>query len=267
MRRVRHIWIGATLLAALAAGQARAEEDLPVPVPRRGDSLHIPGLPPIQPPGAGAFGPRGPRGPGVDDEDESNLPGLRAIETPPVAPRGVPRVPERRPPHSTPSEETLRAGVLDRLFGQLRTTTDPDDAKGIAATIERIWLRSGSDTADLLMGRAMTAMAAQNLKTAERLLDAVLAVQPEWAEAWNKRATVRFLRDDDNGATADIEQALKLEPRHFGALEGLGAILQKSALDKRALEAYRRALEIYPEQPDVRKIVDKLQIEVEGRDI
>ena len=267
MRRVRQIWIGATLLATLAAGPACADEDLPVPAPRRSDSLRIPGLPPIQPPDAGAFGPHGPRGPGVDDEDGSDLPGPRTVETPHAVPQAARPNPDRLRPHSTPSEETLRAGLLNRLFGQLKTTADPDDAKGVAMTIERVWLRSGSDTADLLMGRAMTAMAAKDLKTAETLLDAVVAIEPNWAEAWNKRATVRFLRDDDIGATADIEQTLKLEPRHFGALEGLGAILQKSALDKRALEAYRRALEIYPEQPDVRKIVDKLQIEVEGRDI
>jgi len=66
---------------------------------------------------------------------------------------------------------------------------------------------------------------------------------------------------------ADIDETLRREPRHFGALTGLGAILQKSDLDKRALEAYRRALEVYPEQPEVRKIVEKLKLEVEGRDI
>jgi tetratricopeptide (TPR) repeat protein len=117
------------------------------------------------------------------------------------------------------------------------------------------------------MGRAVAAIAVKDLAVAEKMLDSILRIQPDWAEAWSKRAAVRFLRDDYDGAIADIDETLRREPRHFVALTGLGAILQKSDLDKRALEAYRRALDLYPEQPDVKKVVEKLRLEVEGRDI
>ena len=149
----------------------------------------------------------------------------------------------------------------------MKTSDDEDSAKGVAEAIQRVWLRSGSDTADLLMSRAIAAIAGKDLAIAETVLDSVVRIQPDWAEGWSKRAAVRFLRDDIDGAMADIDETLRREPRHFVALTGLGAILQKSDLDKRALEAYRRALDLYPEQPDIKKVVEKLRLEVEGRDL
>ena len=157
--------------------------------------------------------------------------------------------------------------VLDELHARLKAAADDDDAKGVATAIERVWLRSGSDTADLLMTRAVAAIAGDDYKTAESLLDSIVGLEPDWAEGWSKRAMVRFHADNIDGAMSDLERVLKIEPRHFVALAGLGAILHKSGLDKRALDAYRRALDLYPQQPDLRKSVEKLQIDVEGRDI
>lgn len=274
MSRPRTIVLAGALLAALAAtGAARAEEDLPRPA-RPGDVLRIPGLPPIQmPPGARVFGPKG----APTDESGADIPGLPPQATPrtplradekPKSDRPEARnKPPRNPPHSTPTEQAQRTTVLDRLFAQLKTSSDADAAKGVAEAIQRVWLRSGSDTADLLMSRIVAALSAHDMPTAEKLLDALIPLQPDWAEAWNRRATLRFMRDDIEGAMNDIEETLRREPRHFGALTGLAAILQKSGFDKRALEAYRRALALYPEQPDVKKAVEKLQLEVEGRDI
>jgi tetratricopeptide (TPR) repeat protein len=99
------------------------------------------------------------------------------------------------------------------------------------------------------------------------LLDRLVALEPNWAEAWNQRATVRFLAEDFDGSMADIDKVLKLEPRHFGALTGMGVILQREGLDKRALEVFNRALEIYPAQSDLKDSVDKLTLDVNGRDI
>ena len=94
-----------------------------------------------------------------------------------------------------------------------------------------------------------------------------MALEPNWAEAWNQRATVRFLSGDFDGSMADIDRVMKLEPRHFGALTGMGVILQHAGLDKRALEVFGKALEIYPAQPDLKDTVDKLTLDVNGRDI
>ena len=78
---------------------------------------------------------------------------------------------------------------------------------------------------------------------------------------------MRFLSRDFDGAMADIDKVMKLEPRHFGALTGMGVILQQEGLDKRALQVFNKALEIYPAQPDLKDTVDKLTLDVNGRDI
>ncbi|HMN72608.1 MAG TPA: hypothetical protein PKA55_12155 [Rhodoblastus sp.] len=265
----------ATLAALLALGFARlaaAAEIDPAPPGRRGGTLDIPGLPPIQlPPGARAFGP-GARafGPGVDDRPDRPPPAAArpdAGEPQGERRREKSRQADRIAPHSVPTQEESRAKVLDALYTRLKAAEDEEDAKGVAEAIGRVWMRSGSDTADLLMARAVAAMAGHDMKTAENLLDSVIAIEPDWAEGWNKRAMIRFAADNIDGAMADLEHALKIDPRHFVALSGLGAILSKAGLDKRALDAYRRALDVYPQQPDVKKSVEKLQIEVEGRDI
>jgi tetratricopeptide (TPR) repeat protein len=117
------------------------------------------------------------------------------------------------------------------------------------------------------MSRAVSAVQAKDLSLALELLDKVVAIEPDWAEGWNKRATARFMANDINGSMADIDRVLRLEPRHFGALSGMGFILEHEGLDKRALDVFRHVLSIYPGQPDIKKIVDRLSIEVEGRDI
>ncbi|MEI2736522.1 MAG: hypothetical protein V9G24_18230 [Rhodoblastus sp.] len=264
------------LLVLGLAGPAQAQVDPAPPGRRGGDMLDIPGLPPIPlPPGARAFTPKGP---GVDDQPAppSMRPRRPSSQITPLRPeRGDPaaagrddkKQAERVAPHSTPTQEEQRGKVLDALHTRLKAADDAEDAKGVAAAIERVWQRSGSDTADLLMTRAVAAVAGDDYKTAESLLDSVVLLEPEWAEGWNRRAMVRFHADNIDGAMSDLEHALKIEPRHFVALAGLGAILHKSGLDKRALDAYRRALDLYPQQPDIRKSVEKLQIDVEGRDI
>jgi tetratricopeptide (TPR) repeat protein len=168
-------------------------------------------------------------------------------------------------PH--PSHGAQREQMLEALFKRLAAASDPDEAKTVAATIQHIWGRSQSDTADLLMERASAAMAARQFPLALELFNKIVALQPTWAEAWNKRATLRFLADDLDGSMADIKEVLKLEPRHFGALAGMGMILRKEGFDKSALAVFRKALAIYPQQPEMQSTVDKLALEVEGRDI
>ncbi len=160
-----------------------------------------------------------------------------------------------------------RKKVLDDLFERLAKAQDEVEAKGVSGAIERVWMHSGSDTADLLMGRAMQALKRKDYALSQELLNAVVEIEPEWAEAWNKRATVRYLADDAMGSMQDIAHVLKLEPRHFGALSGMGFILQRGGFDNRALEAFRKALEISPQQEEIRRLVDKLTLSVEGQGI
>ena len=167
----------------------------------------------------------------------------------------------------SPPLAIARRKTLDDLYTKLAAAKDESEAKGLASLISAVWMRSGSDTANLLMTRAATAVAAKNLPLALSVLDKLVELQPKWAEAWNRRATVRYMSGDLDGSMADVDRTLKLEPNHFAALSGLAMILQHTGFDKRALQVYRRVLSIYPHQPDIEKTVDKLTLSVEGQGI
>ena len=156
---------------------------------------------------------------------------------------------------------------LDFLFGALKVAPDDVTAKAIEGRIWALWTATRSDTTSLLMSRAQTAIEASDLDLAVKLLDAVIKIKPKYVEAWNRRATIYYTKKDYGRALADIGEVLRREPRHFGALSGLGLIMQEIGDDKQALEVYRRTLAIYPRLPRIPDIVKTLQEKVEGRDI
>ena len=160
-----------------------------------------------------------------------------------------------------------RTKNLDFLFEALKAAPDADAAKLVEGRIWSLWLASGSDTADLLMSRVKTATEAKDTKLAVQLLDAVIQLRPDYVEAWNRRATIHFSNKDYSKSLADIRQVLAREPRHFGALTGLGVIMQEFNEDKLALEAFRRALAVNPHLQKVPDFVKSLTEKVEGRDI
>ncbi len=117
------------------------------------------------------------------------------------------------------------------------------------------------------MGRVKTAADAKDFDLAIKLLNAVIDIKPDFVEAWNRRATVHFTKKDFGRAIADIHQVLAREPRHFGALSGLGIILQELGDDKRALEVFRRALALHPRLERIPDLVKGLADKVDGREI
>jgi hypothetical protein len=264
--RPASILFALAMTAGIVAARADDQSPLPTPTQRPGDVLRIPGAPPIQmPPGVRVFGPNGP---------------TEAQQTPDPNPRrGGPAPTEKapadknqkdaaaKPPPPDLTDPAARKKVLDDLFERLGKATDDTEAKFLTTAIERVWLRSGSDTADLLMTRAGEAMQSKDWTLTQEVLDKVVTILPDWAEGWNKRATARFSADDYAGAMEDIAHTLALEPRHFDALAGLGFVLQKIDMNKRALQAFRKALDVNPRQAELRKIVEKMAIEVDGRDI
>jgi len=167
-----------------------------------------------------------------------------------------------QPPQARP-----RASTLDELFERLGKAQTEREAEGISALIERRFARSGSDTADLLLNRAAEAYGKKDYPLAIELIDRVLVLQPNWAEAWYKRATVFYQLDDPVGAIADLHRAITIEPRHFNAWTGLGHILMASDDKARALQAYRRVLTINPQMSDVKTIVNRLGPDVDGQDL
>jgi len=136
--------------------------------------------------------------------------------------------------------------VLDRLFAQLRAADGKETAAVLESAIQAMWLRSGSPTADVLMKQAAAAAEAKSFGQALAILDSVVELYPDFAEGWNRRATVHFLRGDYTSSLADIQQVLALEPRHYGALSGLGAIEKERGNGRAALRALRRARTVNP---------------------
>ena len=170
-------------------------------------------------------------------------------------------------PAKLPKVGADRTRGLDFLFGALKAAPDEASAKHVEARIWALWLQTPSDTAALLMMRAKAAMEAQQADVALKLLDAVIKLRPDYVEAWNRRATLHYLQSDYARSLADIEQVLVREPRHFGALAGLGMIMQDIGDDKRALDAFRKALAVNPHLEKVPELVKTLSEKVEGRDI
>jgi tetratricopeptide (TPR) repeat protein len=160
-----------------------------------------------------------------------------------------------------------RTKNLDFLFEALKVAPDADSAKLVENRIWALWFASGSDTCDLMMTRVKTASDEKDVKLALQLLDAVIELKPEYTEAWNRRATIHFANKEYAKSLADIRQVLAREPRHFGALSGLGVIMQEFGEDKLALEAFRRALAVNPHLTKIPEFVKTLTEKVEGRDI
>lgn len=137
---------------------------------------------------------------------------------------------------------------LDDLFARLRTAASAEDARQLEDSIWEIWFHYDGDNRHInyLMKRAAAAIANQSFEHAEVLCSTVIEFAPEFVEGWNRRATVRYLAADIDGSIADVNATLDLEPRHFGALSGLGlCFLALEDLEK-AAEAIRRVLEIHP---------------------
>jgi tetratricopeptide (TPR) repeat protein len=185
-------------------------------------------------------------------------------QSPKLAPK------QKRPPEAPsklPNIGADRTRGLDFLFGALKAAPDEASARHVEARIWAMWMQTPSDTAALLMVRAKAAMDAKQMDVALKLLDAVVKLRPEYVEAWNRRATLYYLRNDYTHSLEDIEQVLSREPRHFGALAGLGMIMQDLGDDRRALDAFRKALAVNPHLEKVPELVKTLSEKVEGRDI
>jgi len=170
-------------------------------------------------------------------------------------------------PAKLPKVGADRTKGIDFLFGALKAAPDQASAKHVEARIWAMWLQTPSDTAGLLMSRAKAAVDAQKYDVALKLLDSLVTLRPDYTEAWNRRATVYYLKNDYVRSMQDIQQVLIREPRHFGALAGLGMIMQEVGDDKRALEAFRKALAVNPYLEKLPELVKSLTEKVEGRDI
>lgn len=171
----------------------------------------------------------------------------------------------KNPPAANP--EISKKEVLSDLFDRLRDAPDEQSAELVAEAIDKIWMRSGSDTVDLLMSRAQRLVQEKELDVALDILDSVVAMAPKYPEGWNQRATILFLKRDFRRSLDDLRRVLALEPRHFKAISGLGLIMQEMGDKQAALKAFRHALKVYPQLSNARQLEKELAREVEGQGI
>jgi tetratricopeptide (TPR) repeat protein len=172
---------------------------------------------------------------------------------------GGPRAPtaQLKPPAE------LRSDLLDSLFARLRKVDSAAEAQMLERSIWELWMKSDSPTAELLLAQAVKALGAGEEQSSLAILDRLVEVHPDFAEAWNKRATVYFMIGRYSDSLSDINHVLEIEPRHFGALSGLGMIKQQQGDTKAALSAFRDALAVNPQLEGAKQAVEELAADEE----
>lgn len=153
---------------------------------------------------------------------------------------------------------------LGPLFDQLKSAPDAVAAGTIEIEIWRLWSTTPDPDSEALLVRGSAAMGAGDMRTARAALDLLVTREPTFAEAWNKRATLLYLIGDDDGSMADVRRTLALEPRHFGALSGLGLINARHERPETALHSFEAALAIHPFLPGARANVEALREQLKG---
>ncbi len=156
---------------------------------------------------------------------------------------------------------------LDRLFASLQKTKQPAELRVLEAQIWTIWLRSKSDTTNLLMQQGMRAMAKREHKKGLELFTSITELEPDFAEGWNKRATLLYVMGRYRQSIADCDRVLALEPRHFGALSGLGLIYTALEEPAKALEAYENVLKVHPNARHAQQQAKALRKRIKGEKI
>jgi tetratricopeptide (TPR) repeat protein len=156
-------------------------------------------------------------------------------------------------------DAAAKARRLDELFDRLKATQDEGEADTLVAQIWAEWLHSGTKELDERMEQAATLMDQGVLLLALPTFTYLIQSAPDWAEAWNKRATAYYLAGEHDLSLADIDRVLALEPRHFGALAGMGLIYMARGQYRDALAAYRRALAVNPFLKERFKLIPELE--------
>jgi Flp pilus assembly protein TadD len=142
--------------------------------------------------------------------------------------------------------EPTHAEKLDKLYARLAKTDDPRAADAIVRLIGEEEVQSGSDSANLLLARALVAKSGHHEDVALDILDDLVALRPEWSQAWSKRAAFRLETGDESGAMQDFAETLKRDPRDLDALAGLGAVLAQAQKFDQAEKVFQQALALAP---------------------
>lgn len=143
-----------------------------------------------------------------------------------------------------------------------------ESAEAGAAIIREIrgeWMKSGSAAIDLLLTRGEEALQAGDHAAAIEHLTAAIDHAPDFAEAYHLRATAYYLSGNVGPALADLGRVLTLNPRHFGAMQGMAVLLEEMGRQEQALAVYRAVLAINPTDPDIKDAVARLERSLDGQ--
>tara|TARA_Y100001960_G_scaffold220978_2_gene231199 strand:- start:1680 stop:2219 length:540 start_codon:yes stop_codon:yes gene_type:complete len=167
----------------------------------------------------------------------------------------------------TPSEARQDDPRLNALFDRLYAIDDGNEAHLVMKMIWRLWSESGSRTVDFLFTRGVQAMNQKRFDTSLAMFNSVVEIDPEFSEGWNARATLHYIMGNYENSIRDIDRTLALEPRHWGALSGLGMIYQDTERNEEAIQAYHRALAVNPHLPGAKNAIAYLTQKVRGREL
>jgi tetratricopeptide (TPR) repeat protein len=153
---------------------------------------------------------------------------------------------------------------LNALFELLQTTPNPEEAHAVEERIWLVWLEADDAGLNRLMQQGIVAMRNRRYGTALQAFDLMVEQAPEFAEGWNKRATVHFLIGNWQASVRDIQRTLALEPRHFGALFGLGMIYDALGQPEAALRSFEATLALNPHSESTRRSIEELRAQLRG---
>ena len=156
---------------------------------------------------------------------------------------------------------------LDELFVKLHEAQDVGTAKEIERRIWNLWLAHPDEAIKGLMDAGQVQMRLRDYRTALKTFEMMVDLAPDFAEGWNKRATIHWLLGNYRDSLADIDKTLALEPRHFGALSGRGLVYAALEEWELALESFESALEVYPQMTGPRVNADRIRLILEEREI
>ncbi len=157
-----------------------------------------------------------------------------------------------------------KSPTLDALFQRLKTAASPEEAKPIENAIWDLWHHKGVEAVDHTMALGIVAASQGDLRRSLDYFDRVVRAAPDFAEGWNKRATVYYMMGDYTASVEDIRRTLALEPRHFGALSGMGLIYDALGDAEAAVKVWEKALEIHPHMEGIRNRIRELRGRAKG---
>jgi len=156
---------------------------------------------------------------------------------------------------------------LPALFAQLQEASSSDAAAAIESRIWTIWFKSGDAEIDKLLDAGSQAMSARDFPAALQAFSRIIAKRPDFAEGWNRRATLYYVMGEYQKSLDDIARTLALEPRHFGALSGLGLVNLKLDRMAAAAQAFERMLAIDPRSEAAQQNLDMINAVLKRKSI